>query len=281
MPDPCTSDGTSYILSGPEQGRLVLCIHGIGGAKFQFDQLAQALVTNGFRVLRYDLMGRGDSAPSENYTAEAHLNQIFRLLKELGLDQTEMDVVAHSMGGALATLFAKKNDSVKKMVLLSPAGMMNLGPLAVVRKWKWVQKPVGKMLRNGQEGAWREDFVDKKGPVAEDCVKRLKEISQRNPKSYDAFYSSALVFPLSGLQSSAEALTNKSVCVLWAEKDKAVPLKPSLARWKSALPNAAFKTYPNLAHGFFMEDASAVNDDVLSFLSYATLPVSTVRHSGA
>ncbi len=55
---------THYRLSGPPEGRLVICIHAMGTASFFFDELAHLLAGKGFLVLQYDLMGAGYSNPA-------------------------------------------------------------------------------------------------------------------------------------------------------------------------------------------------------------------------
>lgn len=56
------SAGTHYILEGPPTGKLVVCVPGLGGPHWYFDELVPFLIQAGFRVLRYDLVGRGHSA---------------------------------------------------------------------------------------------------------------------------------------------------------------------------------------------------------------------------
>jgi len=55
--------GTHYILKGPATGKLVVCVPGLGGPHWYFDELVPFLLQAGFRVLRYDLVGRGHSEP--------------------------------------------------------------------------------------------------------------------------------------------------------------------------------------------------------------------------
>lgn len=56
--------GTHYILEGPASGKLVVCVPGLGGPHWYFDEIAPFLLQAGFRVLRYDLVGRGHSKPA-------------------------------------------------------------------------------------------------------------------------------------------------------------------------------------------------------------------------
>ena len=50
---------THYTLTGPSNGRLAVCVHGMTLASYTFTDVSQMLGQAGFRVLRYDLFGRG------------------------------------------------------------------------------------------------------------------------------------------------------------------------------------------------------------------------------
>ena len=55
--------GTNYRVRGPQDGPVVVCVHGIGSFSVCFDGIATAFVERGFRVVTYDLLGRGHSRP--------------------------------------------------------------------------------------------------------------------------------------------------------------------------------------------------------------------------
>ena len=50
---------THYELGGPEDGKPVVLVHGFSVPYFIFDPTFEFLGKSGFRVLRYDLIGRG------------------------------------------------------------------------------------------------------------------------------------------------------------------------------------------------------------------------------
>src|SRR5579862_6348425 len=66
------SDGiTHYELSGPDTGRLVVLVHGNSVPYYIWDSTTVALRAAGFRVLRYDMYGRGTSdRPNTTYNAD-------------------------------------------------------------------------------------------------------------------------------------------------------------------------------------------------------------------
>jgi pimeloyl-ACP methyl ester carboxylesterase len=146
-----TPSGTNYILEGSPDKPLVLCIHGIGGNVSSFDGLAKSLVSSGYRVLRYDLIGRGFSEPSDAYDRTAHLKQIRELLQHLGLSTTLRHVIGYSMGGALALLYADEEAKhVSSLTLLAPAGLMDGTRFAVLRSCTRLSGAISAFLRRGQ-----------------------------------------------------------------------------------------------------------------------------------
>jgi len=100
-------DGTHFLLTGPRDAtKLVVCVPGIGGIHMYYDELEPALVAQHYRVLRFDLMGRGFSeAPpghgrkppaccggcvpleQDPYSLEGHVQQLHGLLFGLRLIQ--------------------------------------------------------------------------------------------------------------------------------------------------------------------------------------------------
>ena len=123
---------THYEWLGPPRGPVAVCIHGLTTPSFVFRSLVRGLALMGFRVLVYDLYGRGFSdRPRGEQDRRFFLRQLGELLEreQVGGDLT---VIGYSMGGAIATCFAADNPGrVRQLVLLAPAGMgMRLGKLA-------------------------------------------------------------------------------------------------------------------------------------------------------
>ena len=72
------SDGyVHYELSGPDDGPVVILIHGFSAHYFVWDDTHPALTKAGFRVLRYDLYGRGFSdRPNVTYDEQLFDRQL-------------------------------------------------------------------------------------------------------------------------------------------------------------------------------------------------------------
>ncbi len=116
------SDGVvHYDVSGPEDGVIVVLVHGNAAPLFSWDNNIEALTGAGFRVIRYDLYGFGFSdRPEVNYSRELYDRQLYELLYELNIEEP-VKLVGTSQGGAIAVEFAANHpEKVKKLALLSP-----------------------------------------------------------------------------------------------------------------------------------------------------------------
>jgi|TARA_B110000879_G_scaffold30999_1_gene42328 pimeloyl-ACP methyl ester carboxylesterase len=115
---------THFHLSGPNEGPLIVCVHGLTTPSFVWAQLAKGLTTLGFRVLVYDLYGRGFSDHLDSIQDKAFFNQqLDDLLIHLEVEDP-FHMIGYSMGGAIATGFASTYPAcVRRLVLLASAGM--------------------------------------------------------------------------------------------------------------------------------------------------------------
>lgn len=107
--------------AGPDTARTVVLVHGFSSPYYIWDPTFKALVENGFRVIRFDLFGRGYSdRPDGTYNKEFYTRQINELLLALNLRET-IDIIGLSMGGPIATEFTVAYpEKVKKVILIDP-----------------------------------------------------------------------------------------------------------------------------------------------------------------
>ena len=126
------SDGTvHYHVSGPEDGEVVVLVHGNAAPLFSWDKNVKALTDAGFRVIRYDLYGFGFSdRPDVNYSREVYDRQLYELLSELNIDGP-VNLAGTSQGGSIAVEFtANHPEKVKRLALLAP--FINILPMKAV-----------------------------------------------------------------------------------------------------------------------------------------------------
>ena len=115
---------THFEWHGPKGGTPLVCIHGLTTPSFVWRGMTRGLVLMGFRVLTYDLYGRGYSdRPKGEQNAEFFLSQLQELLALEG-DNSKITLIGYSMGGAIATCYAAAHpDKMRQLILLAPAGM--------------------------------------------------------------------------------------------------------------------------------------------------------------
>lgn len=115
---------TYYEWRGPSRGPVVVCVHGLTAPSYVWTPLAEMLALKGFRVLTYDLFGRGlsDRAPGAQDSA-FFVRQLQELLDDQGV-RSHVTLMGYSMGGAIATAYAARHPAaVDKLVLLAPVGL--------------------------------------------------------------------------------------------------------------------------------------------------------------
>ncbi|UWQ53560.1 alpha/beta fold hydrolase [Leisingera caerulea] len=114
---------THYRWTGPLRGPVAVCVHGLTSPSFVWNGIAKGLGAMGYRVLTYDLYGRGYSdRPQGPQDRAFFLTQLEELLQdqEAGDDVT---LIGYSMGGAIATAFAAAHpERLRELILLAPAG---------------------------------------------------------------------------------------------------------------------------------------------------------------
>jgi pimeloyl-ACP methyl ester carboxylesterase len=118
---------THYRWLGAARGPVAVCVHGLTTPSFVWEGLAQGLGKLGFRVLVYDLYGRGysDSVPGPQDRA-FFLRQLDDLLAHEKLDG-DLTLIGYSMGGAIATAWAADNiRRMRDLILIAPAGLTGI-----------------------------------------------------------------------------------------------------------------------------------------------------------
>ena len=125
---------THYEIAGPPDGQSVVLVHGFCVPYHIWDPTFDALAQAGFRVLRYDLFGRGYSdRPDVTYDSDLFDRQLVSLVSALDVN-LPLDVLGLSMGGAIAVVFTAQHPGmVRKLGLLDPVGIKSPLALKILR----------------------------------------------------------------------------------------------------------------------------------------------------
>ncbi len=116
---------TYYRWFGPARGPVIVAIHGLTTPSVVFEDLAAGLGGLGYRVLAYDLYGRGLSDAPKGRQSQAFFHQqLDDLLAHQELNE-DLTLIGYSMGGSIAATFAATQpERIKRLILLASAGVV-------------------------------------------------------------------------------------------------------------------------------------------------------------
>ncbi len=245
---------THYQWLGPVRGPIVVAVHGMTTPSAVWADIAQVLGNIGYRVLVYDLYGRGLSdAPPGPQNRQFFQRQLDDLLADQGLGQ-DLTLIGYSMGGAIATAFAgDRPERVKRLILLAPIGMGHpedrltrfIRQTPVIGDWLFLAF----YARHLRHSIATE--ASPMGPV------QLAELSR---KGYlPAVLSSVRGITQDRLEADHRAIGRADVPVvaLWGEQDRVIPLTGlgNLAQWNR---NARQEVIAGAGHGLPYTHGAAV-----------------------
>lgn len=241
---------THYEWHGHVNGPLIVLVHGLSTPSWVFAGLLHGLGLMGFRILTYDLYGRGFSdRPAGPQDRDFFVTQLCELLIALGIDEEkELCLMGYSMGGSIATCFAAAYpERVDRLFLLAPAGM------------DYTPHPLLKQARiSGRFGEWlwlafggwllkRSAKADAAGPtVIPDLPDRMaREVATRG--YLRAVLSSERHMLTEELEAEHRELAKMYVAVvsIWGAEDEMIPQSAigkltqwNRDAWKLEVPSA-------------------------------------------
>jgi pimeloyl-ACP methyl ester carboxylesterase len=257
---------THYQLSGPEDGQPVVLVHGFSVASYTWDHTAPALAEAGFRVLTYDLYGRGYSdRPPGPYNLDLFTTQLNDLLIALHIDQP-VDVVGLSMGGYITADFAARYpERVRRVALLAPqsvsmdsAPYTSLVTLPVLGEYLftvyigpyYMSESSGEFESSSDSDDWCDRYLDMMKYVGF----RHALLSTLRTMTGDPYVAYRALGQL-----------DRPVLLLWGGDDdtSAVENAPLVM---GAIPQAEFTLIPGARHAFAYEFPEKVNPPLIAFL---------------
>ncbi len=111
------NDVTLHYVQWGEQGKTIVCVHGVTANAFSFQALADVLSAR-HRAIAYDIRGRGDSdKPQAGYSIPIYATDLAALIDRLALERPV--IVGHSLGALIGLYFATHYpDKLSKLVLI-------------------------------------------------------------------------------------------------------------------------------------------------------------------
>ncbi|MGH9676041.1 MAG: alpha/beta fold hydrolase [Candidatus Acidiferrum sp.] len=256
---------THYELAGPADAPTVVLVHGFSVPYFIWDPTFEALRAAGFRVLRYDLLGRGWSdRPNARYDADLFDEQLVQLLAALNIHEP-VDIAGISMGGPIAVNYAVRHpQAVRRMALFDPAYGKGLTP-----PWQLRTPFVGEFvmctkIAPALADSQRDDFVH---------PERYPDyFAKYKPQMRYQGFRRALLSSIRGFLAEdntpafAQAgRSGKPVLLVWGRADQTVPFALN-DEVRKAIPQAEFHAIDDAGHVPFYEHPETVNPLLIDFL---------------
>lgn len=261
---------THYEISG--EGETIVLVHGYATPYFIYDKIYAFFTNKGYKVIRYDLYGRGYSdRVKTDYTPDFFAKQLKELTDALCPDE-KFYLVGTSMGGSIcATFVSKYSERVKKLILLAPAGMDTFKPPFYMKLCKI--KGLGEIV-----------FYSIAGKILlRKCASELYYGSKDEKDYYYRSFASATEYKgflrctLSSLRNTilktdqtvdsyrkVARIGTPTLCI-WGTKDKTMPYYQS-ERLKEICPKAKLITYDGSGHIFLFDEGDRTNSDIYEFI---------------
>lgn len=253
---------TAFSIDGA--GPPVVLLHGLGLTRAVWDGQLPAL-TNAFRVLRYDLLGHGESIkPRGAYTMVQFVEQLDELLDSLALEHTSL--VGFSLGGMISRAYTIAHPTrVSALVILnSPHDRTDDERTAVRARAKQAMADgPGATVEAALQRWFTNGFAAAK-PEVLDQVRKV--LLANDAKVYPEVYR-VLAEDDAALVDSISAITCPTL-VLTCEDD--LGNSPEMARRMAArIRGAQVEIVPGLRHMGLVENPDAINPIIVEFLNKA------------
>ncbi|OJT09521.1 hypothetical protein TRAPUB_14020 [Trametes pubescens] len=259
-----------YWLIGPEEGKRVVLIHGLSVPAMIWKDVAPQLAAKGYRVLLYDLYGRGYSdAPQTTYDVNLYTMQLALLLQYIGWSKA--DIVGVSMGGGIAVAFGAQYPHLvtDKVVLIASVGLMESSDMS--RTTRLLSSPLMQVVSSSYPfRLYLQYLANQKlsgNPIGD--VVRLQ--SAHLPGYNAALASSIREGPLRSLAPQFAALgrhsrkTNGSVLIIWGTADEVVPYRYA-SRVQTLIPHAKLVPIEGGPHDITISHPDEVSRALIQFL---------------
>jgi len=259
---------THYEVGNPEAQETVVLVHGFSVPYFIYDPTFKFLTNAGFRVLRYDLFGRGFSdRPNTRYNIDLFVRQLGDLLDVLRFHRP-VTLVGLSTGGPITAAFTVRFPTrVNKLVLIDPVGAkpFRLGRLLqvaamprfgeVLINWLGRERMVRRMASDFDHGRFAREF-------------QAQYLIQMQYKGFKRALLSTIRNNMLGSFLDDYwriGKMNKPVLLFWGRNDRLIPFAHSQVL-RAAMPRVEFHAIEGSGHTPHYEKPEEVNLILLKFL---------------
>jgi pimeloyl-ACP methyl ester carboxylesterase len=257
-----------YQLEGPEHGELIVLIHGMSIPLLVWDPMFAVLTKEGFRVLRYDLFGRGYSdRPHVRYDVDLYVSQLIELLEALELTGQKINLVGFSLGAAICATFAIHYPHlVKRICFIDPVHPADMSSVPskiwkTIVKFRYLAISIDQNVIDGLPNNFYryEDFPDFEEQFT----------AQLDYKGFaQALMSTMIDFNFTLLNETYFQMRQLDIpiCLMWGEEDRLALFETSEI-FRKLIPTIQFHPIAEAGHLSHYERPDLVNPLLLQFLS--------------
>ncbi|MEM9600505.1 MAG: alpha/beta hydrolase [Pseudomonadota bacterium] len=259
-----------YRWDGPEDGPVIVLVHGFSTPNFIYQQNVEALNAAGFRTLRFDHFGRGWSdRPKTRYDVDFYDRTLIDLLDHVGVDEP-FGLAGLSMGGPIVAEFtARYPERVKQLVLLVPAGLDTAGAdgssatlLRTPLVGDWIWRMFGKSILLG------DSQYDEAARAPEDRLQGDVTVQLEYRGYLQALLSTFRHMPMAGREETFARLaaTDVPVLAIYGDADATV-LVSSATKLEQILPAGDIRIVEGGEHGLNYQMHALVNPWLVDWFS--------------
>ncbi len=262
-------------------GRNVLLFHGKNFNGFYWKDVIPFLAKAGFRVIVPDQVGWGKSSkPVVHYSFFMLADNTAKLLDTLGIDK--VNVIAHSMGGMLATRFTIMfQKRVEKLIYENPIGLENYAdfvPYKTINElYKGELGNTYESIKNYQQTyypQWKEEYE----PYVAAQAAQLKDpeysrIAFVNALTYQMIYEQPVVYSFDSIHVPTLLLIGQADRTVVGKKNLTEEQKkihgnyPALGKkTHAAIRNSKLVELPGVGHIPHIQALAEFKKNVLEFL---------------
>lgn len=264
------------VVQGPEDGPLVILLHGFPESATEWRALIPRLAAAGYRVLAPDQRGYGDSSKpqgAEQYVLDRLAEDVVALAEGQGRER--FSVVGHDWGAALTWhLLSRYGDRLERAVAINaphPAVMLRLlrddaeqqkrsAYITLFRKRGWAEF----VLSVGGYAALKKAFASAKRPYPPEAVETYRRQWSR-PGALTGMLNWYRALDPKAVSDPGPGGITTPTLILWGDKD--VALKRELADLCAELcTDVRVRRFPDASHWLPNDEPDGVAAEVLAFL---------------
>ena len=255
--------GPVHVLeSGPRDGPVVVLVHGFSVPSYVWEPLDERLAAAGFRVVRFDLYGRGFSArPAIRYDRALFARQLEQVLDALQIERAHL--AGLSMGGAVVGHFAATRPArVDRVALLAPLTQArDIGALEWPLVGEWLTRV---WLLPKLAASQMSDFVHPENHPG--WAARFEPQMRHDGFGHAILSTLRHVMTVDSLDDfAALGRTSRQVLLVWGRQDSVLPFAQHDAV-RAAIPQARFLAVDAAGHLAHREQPEQVAAALIAFL---------------